>query len=647
MTKLDLEGLWNAGFNSYASNRPIANISFALNYYLHRYDVTVYHLTNIIIHILAGIFLYLFIKDTLQISNRQSLNSSIIAFFAALVWLVHPIQTQSVTYVVQRMNSMAAMFYLLSMLLYVKGRLADGKRGCLMWFAGCVLSGLLAIGSKEIAATLPFFILLYEWYFFQDLSKVWFRRNIAYIVGTIVILGVIAFLYLGMNPFQVVLSGYKNRDFTLFERTLTEFRVVMHYISLLVYPHPSRLNLDYAFPLSHSLVQPITTLFSFVVVLGLIVVSIYIARKERLLSFCILWFLGNLVIESSIIGLEIVYEHRTYLPSMCFFLLAGVLVFKYVKKRSMSISLLCVVTALFCLWTYERNNVWRDPVTLWTDCAGKSWNKARPHSNLALALYEQNRHDEAIVHASQAIRIDSDYRQAHNNLGVALTAKGLTDDAISHYAEALRIEPSYAEAHYNWGVALEKQGNSEKAIAHFLDALRIRPNHYGAHYNLGTLLARQGKLTEAITHFLKTLQIRPKHIGANYNLGLVLQKQGRLDKAIDQFLKLLKIKPDQLKALNNLGLCLAKQGRLDEAELHYLEALRIKPDYARVHMNLGLILAQQDRLDEAIDHFSRALEIKPDYAVARRSLRSVLRRAGSLSGRADRFETPLEMRKKR
>jgi len=170
LTELTLEDLTRAGFKSHSSSRPIANITFALNYYLQQYDVTGYHVINIIIHLLTGIFLYFFIRITLHLSIPESPNPSIISFFAALLWLVHPIQTQSVTYIVQRMNSMAAMFYILSLLLYVCGRLARQNRIMWPYFGGCAVAGVLAMGCKQIAATLPFFLLLYEWYFFQDLK---------------------------------------------------------------------------------------------------------------------------------------------------------------------------------------------------------------------------------------------------------------------------------------------------------------------------------------------------------------------------------------------------------------------------------------------------------------------------------------------
>ncbi|MCE4606746.1 MAG: hypothetical protein F7B59_05370, partial [Desulfurococcales archaeon] len=346
---LTLDGIKNAAFKSPCHNRPVANISFALNYYFHQYNLFGYHAVNISIHIITGILLYFFIKITLEITREKDSTPPgikrqepwLIAFLTALIWATNPIQTQAVTYIVQRMTSMAAMFYILSMLMYVKGRLADKRNGKYIFFGLSILSGLLAMGSKEISATLPFFIFLYEWYFLQDLDKTWFKTKIIPLACVTLIFAILGFIYMGGHPIENILKGYETRNFTLYQRVLTEFRVVIFYISLILFPHPFRLNLDHYFSISHSLINPPTTLISLVTILGLIGLALYLAKKERIISFCILWFFGNLVIESSVIGLELVFEHRNYLPSMMVCLLIVLLAFRYIKPRWIAITLIC------------------------------------------------------------------------------------------------------------------------------------------------------------------------------------------------------------------------------------------------------------------------------------------------------------------
>lgn len=398
--------------------RPVANISFALNYYFHRYQLLGYHLANIVIHAATGVFLYLLTRLTLNLPVLRSGYESLrwVPLFTALIWLVHPLQTQSVTYIVQRMNSMAAMFYVLALLLYAKARTADDIKKMWTLFAGSILSGILALGTKEIAATLPLFILLYEWYFHQDLSLSWLKRHILPIVGVLIVLAIIALMYMGGHPLERLLDSYASRDFTLIQRVLTEFRVVVFYISLLLLPHPSRLNLDHEFLLSGSLIDPISTGLSLVTLAGLAALAIYLARRERLLSFCILWYLGNLLIESSVIWLEIIFEHRNYLPSMLVSLMAVSLIRRFIRPEWLGIGALGVIVLFFSVWTYERNNIWQSEMTLWGDCVKKSPNKARPHNNLAVVLSDRGNDDAAIAYYTEALRLNPRDSEVRRNL---------------------------------------------------------------------------------------------------------------------------------------------------------------------------------------------------------------------------------------
>ena len=623
LTELTLRNIITAGLKDHASHRPIANISFALNYYFHRYDVIGYHYTNIIIHILTGIFLYLFIKNTLGMSLLRCRydHYRAIAFFAALLWLVHPIQTQSVTYIVQRMNSMAAMFYILSLLLYVKGRLTiQEQKKSWPWFAGCTLAGLLALGCKETAATLPVFILLYEWYFFQDLKTPWLKRYLGYVIAAFVIFGILGLLYLGTSPLEKILSGYAHREFTLTERLLTQPRVVIYYISLLVYPHPGRLNLDHYFALSHSLIAPPTTLLCFGAIIGLIGLAFYIAKRERLLSFCILWFFGNLVIESSVIALELIFEHRLYLSSMLVSLAIVAMAWRFIKQNWVRVGVFCIVALLCCAWTYERNSVWSNPATLWKDCVAKSPEKARPHNNLGTTLKSQDKLDEAISHYRHALQLKPDYALAHYNLAKALDSQGNTEEAISHYRRALRIKPDFAEACYNLGRIMQTQGNPDEAINYYHHALRIKPDFAEAHNNLAAVLSMQGKLDEATIHYRQALQISPDSAVLHYNLANTLRAQGKLDEAISHYRQALRIKSDFAQAHNSLAGALARQGKLNEAITHFIEVVQLDPNSARAHYTLARALKNGGRIKEAITEFKETLRLRPNWVIPMNSL---------------------------
>ncbi|MGD8993526.1 MAG: tetratricopeptide repeat protein [Desulfobacterales bacterium] len=582
-TRFSSDGLLRAGFESPMSSRPVAYISFGLNYYFGGYNVFGYHVVNIVIHLITGFLLFVFVQTTLLLSLQttgdgcgpkpsaavsvpargwRSLEPSWVSFWTAALWLVHPVQTQSVTYIVQRMNSMATLFFVLSLLLYARGRISQ-KQGAnasgrtraqpYMWFGGSLLGGLLALGSKEIAATLPFFIFLYEWYFFQDLSRLWLKRYWIWVVVIPIIFVLVVAIYLGAHPWDKILASYAGRDFTPLQRVLTEFRVVIFYLSLLLWPHPSRLNLEHDFTLSYSLFDPVTTALSLGLLLGLLVLGVVLAPRQRILSFCLLWFLGNLVIESSVIGLELVFEHRLYMPSM-FMILAVVMLFcRYVRHRWLQAMLLAAVVMAGALGTFERNKVWQDEVTLLRDCIAKSPRKARSYYNLGIALAERGHADEAIKHYRAALQINPGYAAVHTNLGIELYRLGKEDEALDHYAKALEINPDFENAHIQLGVALAGTGRIADAIYHYMEALRINPASADAQNNLGNIYLKQGRLEKAMQHYAQVIKLNPEHAAAFNNMGVVMFQLEKFDRAIVLFKEAVRINPNFNDARNNLA----------------------------------------------------------------------------------------------
>jgi len=488
---------------------------------------------------------------------------------------------------------------------------------------GSTLIWLVSLCCKQITVTLPILVFLYEWYFFQDLSQDWLKRSLKWVLGIVVLFVIIVLIYTDFNPLEKFsrLNDFSKNEFTITQRALTQLRVIIYYISLLFYPHPSRLNLDYDFPLSYSLFNPFTTLLSLIIIIGLIVLGLYLARRQRLISFCIFWFLGNLVIESSVIPLAIIFEHRLYLPSMLVSLATVILIFRFIKPAWLSVGIICFAAALFSFWTIERNKIWRDEITLWTDCVNKSPNKARPHSNLGKALSERNMKDEALQNFLMAIQLNPNYVEAIYNLGSLYGELGKTDKAIVQYRKAVEVNPNYVKAHNNLGLALLGQDKTDEALKNFQQALQIDPNFVAAHLNMGLALSKQGKLVEAIEHFRQTLQIDPNLAQARFQLGAALVKQGKPAQGINHLKKALQIDPDYAEAHNNLGGELLRQGKTDEALKHFTAALNTNPDMAEAHNNIGIIRANQGKIDTAIWHFQDALRINPGFELAQDNLR--------------------------
>ena len=549
-------GLYAAAFKSPLPSRPIANLSFALNYCFHGTNVVGYRFVNILIHIINGFLLYGLARVTFQTPALAPYRekAGLVAALAALVWMVHPLHTQSVGYIVQRMTSMAVLFYLIAMLCYARARLlptSDRRRIAL--FGGCGFAGLLALGSKEIAATLPAFIYLYEWYFFQRLQGKWLRRSLPGLAGVCILSVVIGLVFIGSrDPVAHILAPYADGGISAGQRLLTQTRVVCLYINLFFWPAPSRLNLDHDFPFSLSLLDPVATLPALLVLAGLLALAVIIARRDALSSYAILWFLGNLVIESSVIRLETVFEHRTYLPSVMPVVAISALLFRALRRKWAAAAVLAAIALLWAGWTWQRSQVWGDAVALWQDCVHKSPSKARPYNNLGSALSERNRLPEAAANFQKAIELRPNYADARYNLGYAWVRLGRLEDGVQQLQEAARLEPANYMAHNNLGVAYLLQENYPEAIRHLQRAVGLASEFETARNNLAVALKNNGDLEGAIHHLEQAIRINPNYAEAYNNLGLTLKEQGKLREAAENFRHALAISPAHPAAKLNL-----------------------------------------------------------------------------------------------
>jgi tetratricopeptide (TPR) repeat protein len=217
--------------------------------------------------------------------------------------------------------------------------------------------------------------------------------------------------------------------------------------------------------------------------LFLFVTALTSARKYRLISFCLLWFLGNLAIESSFLGLELIFEHRNYLPSMMLILLAVTLILPLLKHSWLKIVFLSLIVLTLSLWTYERNRAWNDRILLWGDSAAKSPAKARPHNNLGVALKDKGQLDSAVANFKQTIQLDPKFTEAYNNLGNTYMLLGKHDEALKYYRKALDIAPKNPLVHANLGNALVNRWQLEEALFHYGEALRLNPEYEEARQN--------------------------------------------------------------------------------------------------------------------------------------------------------------------
>lgn len=556
---LSPESLWRAAFDSPLWTRPVANLSFALNYYVHQESVAGFHYVNILIHVLAAFFLFLLTRATLATPALVTVRHErlLIPALAALLWLVHPLHTQSVTYIVQRMNSMAVMFYLASLWLYARGRLA-GPPSSWRWFALAGAAALLALGSKEVALTLPLFIALYEIYFFRELDRRWLRGLVMVLAGLALCL-VLAFFLVADDPVRL-LTVYEKRPFTPGERVLTELRVVLWYLGLLFFPHPGRLNLDHDITVSQSLLSPPATLLSLAAIILLLALAVVLARRQRLLSFALFWYFGNLLIESSFLNLELFFEHRTYLPSVFVTIALVALWLQKLRPRWLSVGSIVVLIALFSFWTVERNRLWQDPVAFWEDSAAKAPGKARPFINLSAAYRERGDYGQAIAAAQTAIRLDPRFVNGFFALGSAYLEQGDLDLAIAAFQDVLRRMPEYADVYNGLAGAYLGKGMLTEAAAALRENLRLDPENFRALVNLASIKSYQGRDREALADLQRAVELGGGSPDVLFNLAVAYARSGDTERAMETYRQVLELNPGDNEARQNLEL-LQKQSR--------------------------------------------------------------------------------------
>ncbi|REJ66802.1 MAG: tetratricopeptide repeat protein [Planctomycetota bacterium] len=554
-TELSWLNMENAVRHSRSSSRPLANLSFGLNHYFCGQRVLGYHVVNVAIHLVTGLLVFLLASTTFRLlwadSPQQSSRVAWAALAAALVFVCHPIQIQAVTYIVQRMTSMCVMFYLAALLSYVYGRVAT-SRGRIAWWSCAVLCWLAALASKQIAATLPLAILLYEWCFFRDLSLSWLKANVVRGLLLVALLIFVAWLFLGNQPLERLVGGYADRDFTLGQRLLTQMRVVVFYLSLIVWPAPWRLNLAHDFSLSRSLFEP-ATLLAATALLALLLFAVFGARRWRLASFCILWFFLHLAIESTIIPLEMVFEHRLYLPMVGVALLFGGTLFSIAWRRLLVPTTIATILCLLLTGaSFARHRHWQDAETFWRDAVTKSPDNARARLSLGFSLQRAGKLDEALAEYERALDIRPLYPEAHYNLGNALQSLERYEEAIEHYKLAAREKPTYAKALNNWGVALRHLGRFEEAIEPYERAIKLQPRGVETRMNYAFVLDKVDRPHEAIAQFRTILSIAPRHADALNSWGMVLGQRGQLQDAAAKFQQALAAEPCMPEARKNL-----------------------------------------------------------------------------------------------
>ena len=641
--------------------RPLVSLSLALNYHFadpktpDNLSPQDFHAFNLVMHLFAALALFGVVRRTLLLPRfsaeyrRASLGLSLAI---ALIWVAHPLQTQSVTYVVQRGESMMGLFYLLTLYCVIRGA---GSQRSHYWIAAAVAACTLGMASKAVMVTAPAVIFLYDRLFlsrsFADAIR---RRWPLYLglAGTWLILfptGVVRGV-LNPPPGASPTVGFGYQGVTPLAYLATQPGVVLHYLRLSFWPQG--LCLDYQWPVAKTLGE--ITLPA-VPLVALMLASLVAFWRRPAFGFLGAWFFLILLPTSSFIPIkDLAFEHRMYLPLAA--VVAGGVLFTYhflvriagsrrtgngslwsagatgsllpvparadeppvaprvnhyrqtgrTLYRTVPVGLLSVTVAALMIATYSRNGVYQDAVDVWSDVTNKRPDNAR----------------------------------ANVSLGIALSRAGRLDEAIDAYRRASEIEPSLLRAYSNLGKALAKQASAakqasskqrlyEQAIEAYREAAARGSNTIEMRHSLAFALGEIGQNAEAAEGYRRVLEMNPDYPNTRYNLASTLMKLGRFDAACTEFRQHLANYPRDVGAQFSLAHALARQNKLEEAAAAYRRTLRLNPRFERVHFYLGNVLQALGRLDEAIDVYRAGLAINPRDEPVLQALNDALSRASS------------------
>jgi len=609
----------------FSPSRPIGMLTFAANYNLHRLDVWGYHLVNLIIHLINALLVYWLARITLSspVMKDESISKhkTVIAFLTGLLFVTHPLATQSVTYIAQRFALLATFFYLLSLSLFIRGSLWQGNRNIsLLFFGTSIFSSICGMLTKEIVFTLPFAILLYDYFFLKATPWKLKMRDRSLVISFImlVIFTLLIFRVRSLDMFNTVEPGQGySYSISMKEYFFTQFRVILTYIRLFILPVNQ--NLDYHYPISTAFFH-MKTFFSFLALLGIALTGIFLFKKYRLISFGIFWFFLTISVESSIIPISqnVIFEHRTYLPSFGFFIAFVGAFFYFFREKYLRIAIIALLFIVFVntVLTYQRNRIWKDDYTLWADCLKKSPSKARVNNNLGLALLNQGKTEESIVLFSNAIRITPGYIVPYINRGLAYSKIERYQKAIDDYNKAIPMKSDVDEIYNNRGTVYDKLGQYQQAINDYKKAISLKPTQASAYNNKGIVYYKLGEYQQAFEDYNKALSLKKDYADTYINRGNLYDKLGQYKLATDDYSKAITYKPDHADAYNNRGKIYGNLGQYQLAIEDFNKAIRLKENYAEAYHNKGFTYYKMGQYQQAVADYNKAIHYKPEYADA-------------------------------
>ncbi len=607
--------------------RPLVNISFQQNYAWSQqhspngqdgFQPTGYHVLSLTIHLLAGLALFGLVHRTLMLPKVRPMigqGALPVAFAAALLWTIHPLQTESVTYLSQRAESLMGLFYLLALYCFVRGTQSRPW----LWFPLSVLSCTTSTFCKEVTATLPVMIALFDYIFIAQNPLEPLKRRWPVYAGYLV----------AMLPLAVLVAHGGSRGHSAgfgeglssFDYAKEQFPAILNYLKLTVWPHPLVLYYGESTDIAGA---PFTAgdALAMVVVVGLVAGALLLLWRKPLLGFLGAWFFAILAPSSSFVPVitEVAAEHRMYLSLAALAVFAALGLWKLLGPRVWA-GTLAVALALGAL-TFARNYDYRSGYALWRDTVTKHPDIARAHENLGIMLFQEGRVRESVAEYEAALRIKPNYPDCENNLGNALGNLGENEEAVQHYTRAVNnlIRPGdQAVAAYNLGNSLHALNRLDEAIKAYNFAGSLA--HYApAFNNMGGIYGQQQKYPEAIASYQQAVALDPQSAMYIVNLADSYQKSGQAAPAEQYYLRAIQLASANLDAHAHLGILYNNNHQFAEAVREFAICTQLQPNSPDMHYLLGFALQQQQKPADAAREFETALKLNPNYEAAKNAL---------------------------
>ena len=558
--------------------RPFAHLIWMLCYHIIGLAPWGFHLVNVLFHAGASVLVF-FVTDRLLHETPDPVASPLVPFAVAMLFAVHPIHTEAVTWVSAGMDVSSAFFYLLAFYLYLSSSEVDSRVPGTRHLSA--LSFFLATLCKEPAVTLPFVLMAHDFTFRKQGAGLtrYGKKYAPYLValGAYFALRIAALGGIAPVKYEIGLTAY--------EFLLNVMVLFTQYLEKLLFP--INLNNWHVFHPVHSLFT-LRGAISGLTVLGFAVLLLIAQRRNRLAAFglwvIIIPLLPALYIPGLTQGLENAFTERyLYLPSFGYVLFLGALAEQVWRKRpswqTMALAAATVILiSLFGVGTISRNAVWRDSKSLWSDAARKSPESAQPYNALGDVLRLENRVGEAVEYYKMGLRLNPNSPHIEANIGLSYAELGQVDQAIRHLEQAIKLMPGYGEAYNNLGIAYIQKGQTDAAIRMFQTALRLKPNLADAHHNLGLAMSNIGETDKAIAQYEEALRIDPEYADAHVNLGIAYGEKGNVDMAIEHFQAAMKLNPNDSVTLHNLANAYRLKGLNDMADEYIRRAETLRKE---------------------------------------------------------------------